>query len=88
MQKNDNYEADKLVLEARKNLSLTGVQTVDGFTNQCLKLTVSGEKVVISGSDLKITSFNKNTGVLSCNGLVNEIKYNLKKQPFIKRIFK
>lgn len=88
MQKNDNYETDKLVLEARKNLSLTGVQTVDGFTGQCLKLTVSGEKVIVAGSDLKITSFNKNTGVISCVGLVNEIKYNCKKQPLIKRIFK
>ena len=85
---NNVIEQDKLILEGRKNFSMTGVQTVDGFSEQCLKLTVSGNKVFIGGENIKITAFNKNTGNLSAEGLVNEIKYSHKKQPILKRLFK
>ncbi len=85
---NNVLEQDKLVLEDRKRLSMTGVQTVDGFSEQCLRLTVSGNKVIVNGENIKITSFNKSTGNLTAEGLVNEIKYAYKKQPIIKRLFK
>ena len=85
---NNVIEQDKLILEGRKNFSMTGVQTVDGFSEQCLKLTVSGNKVIVTGENIKITAFNKSTGNLTAEGLVNEIKYAHKKQPIIKRLFK
>lgn len=84
----NNFEAEKILLEDRKRLSMTGVSTVDGFSEQCLKLTISGNKITILGDNLKITAFNKSTGNLMAEGTISEIKYNHKKAPFIKRIFK
>ena len=84
----NQVENVKLSLENRRLLSMTGVDSVDGFSEQFLLLTVLGEKVKISGEKIKISSYNKGSGSLVAEGVFNEIKYNQKKQPFIKRLFK
>lgn len=81
-------EADKLVLEGRKRLSMTGVKKVDGFSETYLKLTVGESRVVVSGEGIKITSFNESNGNLVAEGNFSEIKYDVKKKPILKRIFK
>ena len=81
-------EADKLILEGRKTLQMTGVESVDGFTEQALRLTVNGCRVQILGENIKITAYNKGIGNLTADGNFFEIKYNYKKAPLIKRIFK
>lgn len=78
----------KLLLEDRKKLTMSGVTSVDGFGEQYVKVSLSGSKLQILGEKLKVVSFNKSTGALIVEGLVNEIKYNYKKQPLLKRIFK
>lgn len=88
MQEQQKFEMDKLCLDGRKHLSMTGVDTVDAFSEQSLKLTVSGSRVIILGSDIKISAFNKATGNLTADGNFNEIKYAYKKEPIIKRFFK
>lgn len=77
-----------LTLENRKNIKITGVQSVDGFSEQTLSLTINDNKLKILGEKLKILSFDKVTGEFSADGIINEIKYNVKKQPLIKRFFK
>ena len=84
----EKIENSKLVLDDRKVLSMTGVQSVDGFSETFIKLTISGVKVSVLGQKLRISAYNKATGTLNADGLVNEIKYNYKKQPLIKRVFK
>ena len=84
----NQLEMDKLSLEGRKILVMTGVQSVDGFSEQFLSITVSGNKVKILGENIKISSFNKASGNLTAEGLFNEIKYNVKKMPLVKRLFK
>lgn len=79
---------ENLTLDGRKRLSLTGVESVDGFNEQCLKLTVMGSKLYIVGENIKITAFNKTSGNLNADGNFFEIKYYRKKQPVLKRIFK
>lgn len=81
-------QSNKLELENRTKLSMSGVETVDGFSEQALNLTVSGEKVRISGENIKITSYNKSTGNLTADGSFSEIKYSYKKQSALKRLFK
>lgn len=81
-------ETDKLELLGRGRLAMSGVETVDGFSEQSLNLTVSGVKVKITGEKIKISSYNKASGVLTADGLFNEIRYNAKKTPLIKKIFK
>lgn len=84
----ENLKNQSLTLEYQKKLTVTGVESVDGFTDQSLKLTVSGKKMIIIGEGIKISAFNKNTGVLEADGVFNEIKYVTKQQPILKRIFK
>ena len=81
-------ETDKLILESRKRLSLGGVESVDAFSEQWLKLTVSGGKLTVSGENIKITAFNKSTGNLTAEGAFRELKFTDKGQSFIKRMFK
>ena len=84
----NQLEIDKLTLDGRKLLTMTGVSSVDGFGEQFLSLTVSGNKVKITGENIKISTFNKANGNLTAEGTFNEIKYNYKKAPLVKRIFK
>ena len=88
MQEQNLVGQEKLVLEARKSLSLCGVQTVDGFNEQSLKLTVNDCKVLVVGENIKITAFNKSNGNFCAEGNFYEIKYSHKKTPMVKRIFK
>ena len=87
MQQN-GIDYDSLVLDARKKLTMTGVETVDGFSDQSLRLTVKGNKVSVLGENIKITSFNKNTGTLTAEGKFVQIKYGGQKAPIVKRLFK
>lgn len=88
MQQENTISQEKLVLDARKNISLTAVETVDGFNEQMLKLTINGTKLQIVGDNIKITAFNKANGNLCAQGNFYEIKYSHQKQPLVKRIFK
>lgn len=81
-------EVEKILIEGRNKLAMTGVTSVDGFSDTTLKLTVGANKVFISGEKIKITAFNKGNGNLSADGVFNEIKYNYKKPTLVKRIFK
>lgn len=81
-------ELHKIQLDARRKLAITGVLSVDGFSEQVLNLTVSGNKLKITGENIKISSYNKSTGTLTADGDFYEIKYSIKKLPIVKRIFK
>jgi len=79
---------ESLILEGRNRLLMTGVSSVDGFSDEQLKLTANGSKVHILGQNIKISSFNKETGKLSADGVFNSIKFDVKKEPILKRLFK
>ena len=85
---NNIVEIDKLTLEGRKILNMTLVTSVDSYSEQILRLTVGQNKVSIFGENLKIEAYNKQTGNLTVNGSISEIKYNVNKKPIIKRVFK
>lgn len=84
----NQVNSDRIEIVGRKRLAMNGVEAVDGFSEQQLRLTVSGVKVRITGEKIKITAFNKATGTLMADGVFNEIKYNALKTPLMKRIFK
>ena len=84
----NQVNSDRLEIVGRKRLAMNGVETVDGFSEQALNLTVSGVKMKITGEKIKITAYNKASGTLMADGIFNEIKYNAKKTPFFKRVFK
>ena len=77
-----------LTLEGQKRLTMTGVESVDGFSEQSLKLTLAGKRVLVTGSVLKITSFYKATGCMRAVGLFDSVRYDAIKGSFFKRVFK
>ena len=85
---NQTIPEQKLTLESRSKLSMTGVDAVDGFSEAYINLTVLGGKVYITGESLKISAYNKDSKVLSAEGKINQIKYGNAKTPLLKRIFK
>lgn len=88
MEQKTEARESALTLENRKKLSLGGVDSVDGYGSQYIKLTVGGVKTTITGENIKITSFNKSSGALTADGVFSEIRFLGKNVPIIKRLFK
>ena len=82
------YKFVKNVLENRKKLSMTEVKSVDGFTEQLLNVSLKDVKVKITGENIKISAYNKDSGNLVAEGNFKEIRYIVKSGPLIKKVFK
>ncbi len=54
---------------------MTGVESVDAFSDGAISLTVGGKKVLITGAGLKILAFSKGNGNFSATGEVSSVKY-------------
>ena len=77
-----------LTLEDRKKIALTGVSSVDSFSETAVNLTVNGMRVQIIGTKLKVLSFSQGSGNFSACGEVTQIKYGGAKGKFFSRLFK
>ena len=76
-----------VILEQRKNLNISGVESVISFSEAKIILALSGgEKLHIIGTDLRITGFSKTSGAFTAEGKVLGISYGGKS--FTSRIFK
>ena len=67
---------------------MTGIKEVLSYSPAEIALDSSKGRVTITGSDLKITKYNESDGALSLTGKVNAIRYDEKKPPLLRRIFK
>ena len=81
-------DVQKIIIEDRKRLLLNGVVSVDGFSEQLLKLTLVDGKVFVYGEGIKITAFNKLTGVLQAEGSFFKLTFENEKKPLLKKIFR
>lgn len=77
-----------LTIEQQKRLTMTGVQSVDGFNEQSINITLVNGKMNIQGETLKVLAFSKSTGNLSIDGKIYSVKFAHKKIPITKRLFK
>lgn len=64
-----------LTLEQQKKLTLTGVSSVESFSDESIILTVSGKKLQITGAHLKILSFSQGSGSFLASGEINALKF-------------
>ena len=64
-----------LTIEQRKKISMTAVESVDAFSEEKILLTVSGQRVTIEGTNLKILAFSQGSGSFSASGEVRSVKY-------------
>ena len=64
-----------LTLEDRRKISLTGVESVDAFSDNCIRLTVSGVKLTVTGSKFQLLAFSEGNGSFSAVGVVDALRY-------------
>ena len=78
----------KLTLDNQRKLYMSGVESVDAFSERELKLTLNGSRALIGGEGIKISAYDKGNGTLSAEGKFAYIRYDVQKAPFLKRMFK
>ncbi len=67
-----------LTIEQQSKISMTGVSSVDSFSETSIALTVGGKRVTIAGSHLKVLAFSEGTGNFTASGEVASVKYGVK----------
>ncbi len=76
-----------IVLEQKKTLSVSGVESVASFSEAKIVLSLlGGERMSVIGSGLKIIGFSKTNGSFTAEGTVMGISYGGKS--LASRIFK
>jgi hypothetical protein len=69
--------------------SVTAVNVVEGFSDKEIKLKLEGDsRLILTGTELKITDFSTKTGDLSVIGQIGGLKYLKKDEKLIKRLFR
>ena len=64
-----------IILEDRKNLTLTGVKDVSGFDEQKVILQTELGELTIKGGTLHINDFSHENGELNLDGKVDSLVY-------------
>ena len=74
-EKNIIKKKHSIILEDRKQLSLSGVSDVSGFDEQIVVLETELGELTVKGSRLHIGSFSQETGELQLDGEIDELLY-------------
>lgn len=85
------HKKHSLILEDRKNLSLSGVSDVSGFDEQTVTLETELGELTVKGSNLHINKFSLETGELNLDGNIYSLIYSENKQTeggFFARLFR
>ena len=76
-----------VVIEQKKSLSVSGVESVVAFSEvKILLALVGGGRMTVVGTGLKITGFSKASGAFTAEGSVVGVSYGGKS--FASRLFK
>lgn len=90
-EKNAVQKPHNIIMNDRKNLSLSGVQEVLSCDEEIISLrTVMGE-LTVNGRQLHIGSFNRDSGDLKIDGKIKELIYtdaDLQPRGFFGRLFR
>ena len=64
-----------VILEGRKNLTISGVTDVDSFDERCISLYTQLGELVIKGRELQINSMSVETGDMTIEGDIWALNY-------------
>ncbi|MBR4003306.1 MAG: YabP/YqfC family sporulation protein [Clostridia bacterium] len=84
------FNESQLVLKNRINLTLSGVEKVYETNENKIQLKVSNSNLLITGENLNISRLDVESGNVSVEGKINELKYlsNEGKGNIFKKLFK
>ena len=72
----EQAEEHTLSIENRKRINATKIEAVSSFSASQIVLLCNGGKIVVSGSDMKITAFSKSSGQFTAQGNIDGVKYS------------
>lgn len=80
----------KILIDERKNLTISGVSEVKSFDDETLILSTVAGLLTVKGAGLKILNFNTTTGDLSANGKIYAVAYTSpsEKGGFFAKVFR
>lgn len=84
----EQSEGHVISIENRKRITATQIEAVEAFSPTQLTLAYAGGRIIVSGSEMKITSFSKSTGAFSASGLFSAVKYAQKGTGLRQKLFK
>lgn len=84
----EQNEGHIVSIENRKRFTATQIEAVEAFSPTQLILSYAGGKIVVAGSEMKITQFSKSTGSFSASGVFSSVKYAQKGGSLKQRLFK
>ena len=90
-EKNIVRKRHSVILEDRKQLSLSGVSDVSGFDEETVVLETEVGQLNVKGSSLHINKFSIETGELNLDGNIYSLVYAENKQTeggFFSRLFR
>lgn len=91
IEENKIKSAHNLILENRKNLSVSGVNDVDSFDEKQVSAFTEMGLLIVKGKDLHINQFNTSTGELSISGTISDLSYSMEEKrtasSFISKLF-
>ena len=68
-------DTQRLLLQDRKHLEISGVNSVDSFDNEQVELSTNLGGLLIYGNNLKVDSLNLGQGQVIISGVVNVLSY-------------
>ncbi len=80
-----------LIVDGRKNISVTGVTEADNFNDEEIILYTSYGQITIKGENLQISVLNTESGDVTASGKVNSVSYSersTKHQGFFSKVFR
>ena len=81
----------KIVMENRETLSVSGVKDVERFSETVVSLDTNMGQMLVKGENLKINKLNVDTGDLSVAGKINALEFTKAskqtKGKFMERLF-
>lgn len=82
------FTSQSAAVTDRKKATFTGVLHVDGASDGEISLSTCMGRLIITGSELKLSKFDEADGSLSLTGNIDGLRYAAAKQSLFKRIFK
>ncbi len=76
-----------LTIEQQRKITMSGVTSVDAFSETSILLTVNGKRVKIEGSKLKVLTFSEGSGNFAASGEVTLVKFG-QQGKFLSRLLK
>ncbi len=82
------FSQSTINLVDRKFLTISGVDNVKDVSPSLINLCAMGVNMSISGENMQVVKLDVENGNLKIEGKIDNIKYNAKKEKFLKRLFK